>query len=526
MLFIWAIGVFLNACFAQDYGDALVSGSISDARTLIPILASDSASADVCSLLYNGLLKYDENITLVGDLAQSWEIVEGGLTIIFHLKKGISWQDGMPFTAQDVEFTFKKLIDPTVRTPYSGDFLKVSSLEVIDPYTVKITYQEPFAPALASWGMSIMPMHILGNEDIHTTSYARMPIGTGPFKFKSWRSQEKIELARNAAYFEKAPYLSRYIFKVIPDEATLFLELQAQEIDLSGLSPLQFQKQTETKFFRENYRKFRLESFGYTYLGYNLRNPLFQDIRVRQALNYAVDKNEIIKGVLLGLGRVCTGPFVPESWAYNQEVRPKEFSPARAKEILAACGWKDRNNDGILEKNGVNFEFTIITNQGNVERQRVAEIIQAKLKDIGIKVKIKIVEWSAFLSEFIDKRNFDAVLLGWSLGREPDCYDIWHSSKTREGEFNFVSYANPEVDRLLDEGRKNFDQDKRKEIYHTVHALLYEEQPYMFLYVPDALPIVSKRFEGIKPAAIGISYNLIEWWVPKGRQRYKALIQQ
>ena len=265
--------------------------------------------------------------------------------------------------------------------------------------------------------MGILPKHLLEKEDLHSAKFSRSPVGTGPYKFKTWRSQEKIELVSNKDYFEKAPYISRCIYRIIPDESTIFLELQAQGLDSSGLSPLQYQRQTDTPFFKENYRKFRLESFGYTYLGYNLSHPLFQDEGVRQALNYAVDKNEIIKTVLLGLGKVCTGPFVPESWAYNKEVKESEFSPLKAREILSQRGWADHNNDGILDKDGQHFEFTILTNQGNLERQRVAEIIQARLKDIGIKVKIKVVEWSVFLSEFIDKRRFEAVLLGWSLGR-------------------------------------------------------------------------------------------------------------
>ncbi len=518
--------LFLGNALAEDYGDALISGSIADARTLIPILASDSASADVCGLLYNGLVKYDKDINLVGDLCESWQIQDNGLTIIFHLRKNVFWQDGVHFSAKDVEFTYLKLIDPAVRTPYSGDFLKVKSLEVVDDYTVKITYTEPFSPGLASWGIGIMPRHLLEKEDLNTTAFSRMPVGTGPYKFKSWRSQEKIELTSYKNYFEKEPFIGRYIYRIIPDEATIFLELQAQAIDSSGLSPLQYKKQTDARFFKDNYRKFRLESFGYTYLGYNLSNPLFKDIRVRQALDYAVNKEEIIRGVLLGLGRVCTGPFVPESWAYNKEVAPKEFSPGKAKKLLEECGWLDHNNDGILDKDGVDFTFTIITNQGNMERQRAAEIIQARVKDVGIKVKIKVIEWSAFLSDFIDKRKFEAVLLGWSLGREPDNYDIWHSSKTKPGEFNFLGYANSEADRLLDEGRKVFDREKREEIYHKLHKIIYEDQPCMFLYVPDALPIISSRFEGIRPAPIGIGYNLIDWWVPKGRQRYRDVLQQ
>lgn len=507
--------LFCRGLLAQDSGDALVSGSIADARTLAPILASDSASAEVCGMIFNGLVKYDKDINLVGDLAESWEIQDDGLTIIFHLRKNVFWQDGAPFSAADVEWTYQKLIDPAVPTPYSGDFMQVQSLEVVDPHTVKVSYQEPFAPGLASWGMPIMPRHL---------PFDGPPLGTGPYKFKSWKSQEKIELAANANYFEHAPYISRWIYRVIPDEAALFLELQAQGIDLSGLTPLQYKRQTDSGFFKENYRKFRLQSFGYTYLGYNLNNSLFKDVRVRRALNYAVDKEEIIKGVLLGLGRVCTGPFVPESWAYNQDVQPAEFSPQKAKGLLREAGWQDSDNDGWLDKEGARFEFTILTNQGNLERQRCAEIIQARLKDIGIKVKIRVVEWSVFLTEFINKRRFEAVLLGWSLGREPDCYDIWHSSKTKEGEFNFAGYSNPEVDRLLLEGRRSFDQDRRKEAYHKIQRVLYEEQPYMFLYIPDALPIISSRFEAIAPAPIGLNHNLIDWWTPKAKQRYKALI--
>jgi peptide/nickel transport system substrate-binding protein len=365
---------------AEDYGDALVTGSISDARTLVPILASDSASSDITGMVFNGLVKYDKNINLTGDLAEGWDIEDGGLTIIFHLRKNVSWQDGSPFTARDVEYTYQKLIDPKVRTPYSGDFERVRSLEVIDDFTVKITYKEPFSPGLASWGMPIMPRHILEKEDLNKTDFSRHPIGTGPYVFKSWKTQEKIELVSNKKYFEGEPYISRYIYRVIPDESTLFLELQTEGIDSTGLTPLQYLRQTDTPFLKRRYRKFRLPSFGFTYLGFNLNNEKFKDIRVRQALNYAVDKGEIVRIVLLGLGRVSTGPFVPDSWAYNKDVAPCEYDPKKAKELLKDAGWSDKDNDGILEKDGVKFEFTIITNQGNEERLKSAQIIQRRLK--------------------------------------------------------------------------------------------------------------------------------------------------
>lgn len=502
------------------YGDAIVTASIGDASTLIPILASDSSSAEICGLIYNGLIRYDKDLNLEGELAQSWEVKEGGLVIIFHLRKNVRWHDGQPFTAHDVEFTYQKLIDPEVKTPYSGDFERVKSLEVLDDYTVRIAYKEPFSPGLSSWGMGIMPKHLLEKEDLSSTKYARNPVGTGPYRFKEWKTGEKIVLESNHDYYEGRPYINRYIYRVIPDQATTFLELQTQGVDQIGLTPLQYSRQTDTPFFRKHYRKYRYPSFGYAYMGLNLRDKKFSDARVRLALDHAIDKDEIIRGVLLGLGRVSTGPFPPESWACDKEIRPVPYDPVRARKLLKEAGWDDRDGDGILDKDGQKFKFTIMTNQGNEPRKTASEIIQRRLRDIGIEVEVRIIEWATFLSEFIDKGKFEAVIMGWSLSRDPDCYDIWHSSKTRPGEFNFVGYKNEEVDRLLLEGRREYDQAKRQQVYNRINRLIFDDHPYIFLYVPDALPIVHERFKGIEPAPAGIGYNFIKWYVPKQEQKY------
>ena len=507
-------------CEASPVGDAIVTASIGDASTLIPILASDSSSAEICGLVYNGLIRYDKDLNLEGELAESWEIKDEGLVIIFHLRKGVKWHDGEPFTARDVEFTYLKLIDPNVKTPYSGDFERVKSLEVLDDHTVKVTYKEPFSPGLSSWGMGIMPRHLLEKEDLGSTKYSRNPVGTGPYRFKEWKTGEKIVLTSNPDYYEGRPFINRYIYRIIPDQATTFLELQTQGVDQIGLTPLQYSRQTDTPFFRKNYRKYRYPSFGYTYMGLNLRDAKFSDARVRLALDHAIDKDEIITGVLLGLGRISTGPFPPESWACNKDIKPVPYDPAKAKELLKEAGWEDHDGDGILDKNGQKFRFTIMTNQGNDPRKTASEIIQRRLKDVGIEAEVRIIEWATFLSEFIDKGKFEAVIMGWSLSRDPDCYDIWHSSKTRPGEFNFIGYKNEEVDRLLLEGRREYSQEKRREIYNRINRLIFDDHPYIFLYVPDALPIVHGRFKGIVPAPAGIGYNFIKWYVPKEEQRY------
>ena len=500
------------------YGDILVEGSIGDASNLIPLLASDSTSHEIAGLVFNGLIKYDKDVHIVGDLAESWEISRDGLVITFHLRKGVRWHDGKPFTAHDVLYTYQVTVDPKTPTAYAGDFLKVKKAEVLDDHTFRATYDRPFAPALMSWSVGILPRHLLEGRDITTSPLGRHPIGTGPYRFKEWVAGQKIVLVSNPDYFEGRPYIDGYILRIIPDTATMFLELRANGIDRMGLTPLQFTRQTENNLFRENYRKYRYLSFAYTYMGYNLKNPLFADKRVRQALAHAVNREEIIDGVLLGLGKPANGPYKPGTWAHNPNVRTYPHDPEKAKALLAEAGWR-RTDGGFLEKDGKPFEFEIITNQGNEIRAKCAEIIQRRLAEIGIRVKIRVIEWAAFVNDFINKRKFDATILGWTIPMEPDLYDVWHSSKTGPQELNFVSFRNDEVDALIVRARETFDQPLRKRCYDRIQEILAEEQPYLFLYVPDALPILHARFRGVEVAPLGIGWNFIRWYVPKAEQK-------
>jgi peptide/nickel transport system substrate-binding protein len=246
---------------------------------------------------------------------------------------------------------------------------------------------------------------------------------------------------------------------------------------------------------------------------------LFADKRVRQAIAYGVNKDEIIQGVLLGLGKEATGPYKPGTWVYNSNVKTYPYNPEKARELLSDAGWRDTDGDGILDKDGQPFEFEIITNQGNEIRAKCAEIIQRRLGEIGVKVKIRILEWAAFVNDFINKRRFDATILGWTVPLDPDIYDVWHSSKMGPKELNFISYKNDEVDALIEKGRETFDQGARKKYYNRIQEILAEEQPYLFLYVPDALPIIHARFRGVEPAPLGIGHNFIKWYVPKEEQR-------
>lgn len=507
------------------YGDTLVEASIGDISGLIPNITSDSASHDIGNLVYSNLIRTDKNLRLEGELAEGWDISKDEMTITFHLRKGMKWHDGEEVTADDVDFTYRYMIDPKTPTAYAESFRQIRRAEVVDRYTYRVTYEKPYSPALLSWGIWILPRHILegpwkAGVDLRTTRQNRHPIGCGPYLFREWKTGEKVVLEANPDYFEGRPYIKRVVYRIIPDPSTIFLELKARNIDMAGLTPIHYRRQTDYPAFRKAFNKYQYLSNSFAYLGFNLLDPRFRDKRVRQAMAYAINKQEIIEGVLLGLGQAAVGPYKPGTWWYKADVKTYPFDPERAKALLAEAGWTDTNSEGTLAKNGKPFSFTIRTNQGNAVRKDTAEIIQRRLRAVGIDAQIHIVEWAAFINTFIRKRDFEAIILGWGLGLDPDQYDIWHSSKTGSDELNHISYKNPKVDELLEAGRRTFSEAKRKAIYGEFQDIMAEEQPVVFLYVPDALPVVSSRVRGIEPAPAGISYNFTKWYVPANLQRY------
>ncbi len=513
---------------APAYGDTLIEVLRGNVSGLIPNILTDSESFEVAGLLYNGLVKRDRDLNLVGDLAESWTLSPDCRELTFRLRRDVRWHDGHPFTAADVLFTHHTMVHPKTPTAYRESFLAVDRIEAPDPYTVHITYGQPYAKALQSWETWILPRHVLepwvleGRLREAPQNWSA-PVGTGPYRFRELRAGEKIVLTANPDYFEKGrPHIARVVYRIIPSQATVFMELKARGVDVATLTALQYRRQTEYPAFRKAYRKFRYAADTYTYFGFNLKDPRFADRRVRQAFAHAINKQELIEGVRLGLAREATGPYKPGTWPYNPNVRTYPYDPARARQLLAEAGWKEKNAEGLLVKDGRPFTFTLLTNQGNDERKRVAEIIQAALREIGVGVEIRTIEWSSFLKEFIRKRRFEAIILGWGITPDPDQYELWHSSKTGPEQLNIVSYANPEVDALLERGRSSCVQAERKRSYDRLQEVLAEDQPIVFLYFRDDLPVVSSRVHGIDASPNGIRFNFPEWFVPRHLQRYTA----
>ena len=442
--------------------------------------------------------------------------------LTFQLRRGVRWHDRAPFTSADVKFTYDKIMDEKTNTVRRPPFELIQSLETPDPQTVRVTYKKPFSPSLESWGLGVLPKHILEKEkDINTADFNRNPIGTGPFKFKEWLSDQRITLAANDNYFEGRPYLDQISYRIIPEPPLEEMEFFVGSVDLSSPQAYQYKRYVEDRRFIV----YKQLANAYTYIGWNLKNPLFQDQRVREALTMAIDRNQIVSYLLTGLGVVSNGPFPPQMWYASPTVKPLPYDPARAKALLAEAGWVDRNGDGILKKDGKPFEFNLITNNGNVLRQNVAVLVQRQLAQVGIKVGIELYEWSVFIRDRINSRNFDATVLGWSLGLDPDVYEIWHSSQREKG-FNFVGYNNPEVDRLLDLGRSEYDRETRRRIYNRIQELIYKDQPYTFLYVPESTPALHRgefemlrressgryKEEEIQMTKVGLTYYLNQWF--------------
>lgn len=564
------VAAFLNASILSvSKKNEMSIGTLGEPSTLNPIQQADSASSQVGGLIFNGLIKYNQNLEIVGDLATKWELsqettfqfgseedakkagmileptvtqslaseallrgkelvlrlkepglkvsedllqglIRAGLhpqafppletggkqhlfkaepIIRFTLREGVRWHDGAPFTSTDVAFTYRAIMNEKVASPRRSDFDLVDSVETPDSLTVIVRYKKPFSPALLSWMTAILPEHLLGTLDPAKWPevYNRTPVGTGPFKFGEWKTNEFIRLKKNPDYFLGSPWLDSVVFRVLPDPLTLQLAFQTRQVDFWNVDPWAVKGlQGDPRF-----DLFSAPGNAYNYIGWNLRRPMFQDLKVRQALAQAVNVPQMIKYILYGHGVRSTGIFTPQMWFFDPSVKPIPYDPEAAKKLLDEAGWK-QGLDGIRVKDGKRFAFTLLANNGNEVRRDIATLVQDDLKQVGIEVKVEIYEWAVLLKRFVNKREFDAIVLGWGLGYDFDQYSIWHSSQTHPEELNFVGFSNPKVDRLLTDLRQEYARPEIIRFAGKLQQTIYGQQPYLFLFVPEGTEVMWK----------------------------------
>ncbi|MGD2100402.1 MAG: ABC transporter substrate-binding protein [Desulfobacterales bacterium] len=430
--------------------------------------------------------------------------VEHNPIIEFQLRPNVKFHDGHTFDAHDVKFTYDAIMDPKNLSPRIADYEPVKKVLVIDPLTVRIIYKRLYSPAIGTWGMGILPEHLLNDAalkkealklgkdpqsfSMRQSSFNRDPVGCGPFVFREWVTDQYIILDRFEDYWEGPPHYQKYVFRVIPDLLTQEMEFYAGTIDSYGVQPHQVKRLEDDPDFQS----FSGTSFGYSYIGYNMRRKPFDDRRVRLALSMAIDVDKIIEYVLYNQGERITGPFPKQTDFYNPNIKPVPYDPQGALKLLAEAGWT-RNADGWLEKNGKRMQFKLITNNGNDIRKAILAVAQDSWKQIGIDVRTDLVEWAVFIQERVNKLDFDALVLGWSMGIDPDLYQIWHSSQTGYNQLNFVGFKNKEADDLIIKIRQEYNHDKQVKYCHRLHKIIAYEQPYTFLFVSRWTAILDKR---------------------------------
>src|SRR5262245_7859706 len=455
---------------------------------------------------------------LATHLPELLAIGEHNPVLTFHLRRGVRFHDGEPFDAGDVRFTYQAIIDPKNASPRSSSFEPVKALEVVDDYTVRVVYKRLYSPAIVAWAMGILPEHLMNAEaleremdrrgvsgearatfSLRQSETARHPVGTGPFRFAEWKSDEYIRLERNDEYWRQPAEFEQVFFRVVPDYVTQEVEFRSGAVDAYLALP----QQAARYRFDPRYQTVSTVLDYYSYIAYNLRKPLFQDVRVRRALGMALDVEELVEHVLYGEGQRVSGPYYVNTPYYDPATKPMPYDPEGAKRLLAEAGWAP-GPDGILAKDGQRLAFKLITNHGNPQRRAIMTVAQDAWRRIGVEVVTQNYEWTVFLSNFVHKLEFDAIVLAWGGGGlDPDIFQLWHSSQVGPMQLNFSGYQSAAADALMQRIREEYDPARQLALAHQLHRRIAEDQPFTFLYAPRATNVLDRRLVMIERDASG-----------------------
>ncbi len=509
-------------------GDWLTRNLEAEPQTLNPVTASDAYESMINEGIYEGLITRDkETLQFKPQLAESFTISPDKRVYTFRLRAGVLWHDGQPLTVQDVKFTFDRIKDPKVDAASLRTYFdEISGCEIVDAHTVRFITRRPYFKTLETLGFAIIPQHIFGKgEDFNAHPAGRAPIGTGAYRFLHWQTGREIVLERNANYWGFAhgqhAWPTRIVFKILPESNVTLQLLKRGDIDCyDRVSPLQWKRQLDAPGVESRIQKFTYDFPGYNYVGWNLRRPIFLDVRVRKALAMLMDRDRIIERVYLGLAQKTTGPFLPQDPCYNKDVAAIPFDPVAARALLDQAGWRDTNGDGVRDRDGHPFAFDYLIPAGSDRAEQIGLIFQEELARSGIRLRIAKLEWAVFLKR-MKRWEFDAVALSWALSLDMDPYQIWHGSQAKlTDSSNSIGYANPEADRLMEAARGEFNSVRRYALYRQLHAIIAADAPVIFLTVPKALLAVNARWQNIQLYPVRPSYDVSEWFVPAGWRKY------
>ncbi len=524
-------------------GGVWVEGSSADASILNPILASDSASFDVLSWFYPSLIGQDpfSGAVVPTEMAERWEVSEDGLVWTFYLRDGVQWSDGTPVTAQDFKFTYDAIASDLVETPRKSNVELIESIEIPDDRTVVVTFKSVKCDGLTDLGLGWLPRHKFAEDfsDIMTSPENEAPsVSAGPFVFKEWVRDDRATVVRNETYWKGAPFMDGWIYKIVPDPGARLAQLQTGELDMIGLQP----EQLTTVELDPNLNIYKFKDDGYSYIALNMGNPenpmpgrdeegniveqdphpILSDKLVRQAIAHALDYDTIISKVYLGQGyRMASNVLPAVEWAYDPTVPFYPYEPETAQALLDEAGWTDSDGDGVRECNGcataeegTPLELTLITNAGNTTREDLGALVQDQLNEIGFQINFEAIEFGTLVQQLLGQ-TFDMVIIGWTgLGSDPNDDAFWHTRFDTPGSgFNFVSYSNPKVDELLEQGVSvpGCAPEDRAPYYKEIQQIIHEDVPYVFVTGTVANIGYSKKFNGVNPGPWSFYWNIEKW---------------
>lgn len=464
---------------ASGKGNVLTVAQNADAVTLDPHKTNDHSSANVTEQIYNTLVDLTPDIKIKPSLAESWKQVND-TTWEFKLRKGVKFHNGEELKASDVKFTFDRLLDKKTAAPGAFVLNPVKETKVVDDYTVQIITNQPFAPIL--YNLTHVATSILNEKAVKEggDNYGLHPVGTGPFKFVKWDKNSQIELAKNNDYFEGPAKLDKIVYRIIPESATALAEIRTGGVDMVMELPPEQVKQLESG---QDVKVDKAPGFAVKYLSFDTREKPFNDPRVRQAINYAINKDEVVKGAYSGLATVANGPLSPAVNGAKKDLPGYGNDLEKAKQLLAEAGYP----------NG--FESTLYLSNADLDK-KIATITQAQLGKIGIKLNQQVMEWGAFLDK--TGKGVPMFILSWiTVTGDADngMYALFHS-KNFGGPGNRSFYKNEEVDKLLDAGQSETNPEKRQQDYFKAQELIVKDAPWAFLTVGQNVVGLNKRVQG------------------------------
>jgi peptide/nickel transport system substrate-binding protein len=500
-------------------GGILVRHLSSDVGTLNFVMHSSQAEKLVLSYLYDPLIDFDQRLEAIPGLAREWTVSDDQRIWTFRLDPKATFSDGTPVRAADVVFTLRKIVDPKSQAvQLSGMFegLDLQNTVAIDEKTLQVAFLSARPSQIHAFNIGVIPEHVYSKGNF-TKAFTSRAVGTGPYRLVRRDAGREIILERRDDYWREKPYIQTIVFKVIADRAQAWNALRTGAIDETVATTDQWLQDRDDPGFADRVEFHRFYELGYNFIPWNNRDPILSDSRVRRALTMCLDRRLIVEKLYYGTARIMTGPFTPNHWAFNRSVSALEFNPQAARKLLAEAGWQDTDGDGVLDRDGVPLRIEMLLASSDSPGANQSLIFQQDLQRIGVKLDIVKMDGATLISRVL-AGDFQATMLAWSLDLDPDLYSMFHSSQFPPNGQNFVFYANPAVDALIEEGRATHDRGRRVEIYRDLHRILAEDQPYTWTIQASTKWAVNKRIRNVVQAE---GFGLFGWY-PGPRQWWIA----